>query len=97
MRPASALAVGLLAPLGTAWPLSFNGIIKKRAAGFTPLRFTSDGTFQISVFNDLHYGEGEQDLAPRVLYLSMTVIDRPGTQGKARSPAGGRTSSPTRL
>lgn len=67
MRIASALAVGLLAPLGIAWPLSFNGIIKKRAAGFTPLRFTSDGTFQISVFNDLHYGEGERDLAPRVL------------------------------
>jgi len=22
------------------------------------LRFTRDGTFQISVFNDLHYGEG---------------------------------------
>lgn len=67
MRIASALAVGLLAPLGIAWPLSFSGIIKKRATAFTPLRFTSDGTFQISVFNDLHYGEGERDLAPSVL------------------------------
>ena len=26
--------------------------------GFAPLRFTRDGTFQITVFNDLHYGEG---------------------------------------
>lgn len=64
MRFASGLAVSLLAPVGIAWPLSFNSIIKKRAASFTPLRFTSDGTFQISVFNDLHYGEGERDLAP---------------------------------
>ena len=24
-----------------------------------PLRFTSEGTFHISVFQDLHYGEGE--------------------------------------
>lgn len=71
MRAALTLAVGLLAPLGTAWPLSFNGILKKRAAGFTPLRFTSDGTFQISVFNDLHYGEGERDLVPCALCLSM--------------------------
>lgn len=61
MRAASALAIGLLAPFGSAWPLSFSGILKKRAASFTPLRFTSDGTFQISVFNDLHYGEGEQE------------------------------------
>lgn len=72
MRIASGLAVSLLAPLGTAWPLSFNSIIKKRAAGFTPLRFTSDGTFQISVFNDLHYGEGEQDLAP--VHLSFNDV-----------------------
>ncbi|KIM97266.1 hypothetical protein OIDMADRAFT_147769 [Oidiodendron maius Zn] len=27
--------------------------------GFAPLRFTRDGTFQITVFNDLHYGEAE--------------------------------------
>lgn len=26
------------------------------------LRFTKDGTFQISVFEDLHYGEGENPL-----------------------------------
>jgi hypothetical protein len=24
-----------------------------------PLRFTYDGTFQISILEDLHYGEGE--------------------------------------
>lgn len=59
MRASWTLAIGLLAPVGIAWPLSFNGILKKRAAAFTPLRFTSDGNFQISVFNDLHYGEGE--------------------------------------
>ena len=27
-----------------------------------PLRFTKDGTFQISIFEDLHYGEGWSDL-----------------------------------
>lgn len=25
----------------------------------TPLRFTAEGTFQIAVFEDLHYGEGK--------------------------------------
>jgi hypothetical protein len=29
-----------------------------RHTSFAPLRFTADGTFQISIFNDLHYGEG---------------------------------------
>jgi hypothetical protein len=24
-----------------------------------PLRFTKEGTFQISLFSDLHYGEGQ--------------------------------------
>lgn len=79
MRVALTLAVGLLAPLGIAWPLSFNGILKKRASSFTPLRFTSDGTFQISVFNDLHYGEGERYLVPHALYLSRKFIDSLGT------------------
>jgi hypothetical protein len=32
----------------TQWPLP----------NTRPLRFTQDGTFQISVFEDLHYGEG---------------------------------------
>jgi hypothetical protein len=27
------------------------------------LRFTAEGTFQISVFEDLHYGEGAQTLS----------------------------------
>ena len=26
---------------------------------FLPLRFSGNGTFQIAVFEDLHYGEGE--------------------------------------
>lgn len=79
MRVALTLAVGLLAPVGIAWPLSFSGILKKRAAAFTPLRFTSDGTFQISVFNDLHYGEGERKLVPCALRFSMKFTNRPGT------------------
>lgn len=29
------------------------------SASFLPLRFTKGGTFQVTVFNDLHYGEGE--------------------------------------
>lgn len=27
-----------------------------------PLRFTANGTFQLSIFEDLHYGEGEYTL-----------------------------------
>jgi hypothetical protein len=34
--------------------------LQSRAHGFAPLRFTAEGTFQITVFNDLHYGEGTQ-------------------------------------
>ena len=43
--------------------LSFSRVlpIKKRQYGygnfFAPLRFTSNGTFQISIFEDLHFGE----------------------------------------
>jgi hypothetical protein len=29
-----------------------------RQTSFAPLRFTANGTFQITIFNDLHYGEG---------------------------------------
>lgn len=29
-----------------------------------PLRFARDGTFQISIFEDLHYGEGESSSGP---------------------------------
>lgn len=39
---------------------------------FAPLRFTAEGTFQITVFNDLHYGEGMRDTGLyRVLTLSF--------------------------
>ncbi|KAG8169644.1 hypothetical protein KVR01_000389 [Diaporthe batatas] len=76
MRSASALAVGLCASLGDAWPLSFNGILKKRASSFTPLRFNSDGTFQISVFNDLHYGEAQGTVSGWWAdFLSDTVMN----------------------
>ena len=39
----------------------FRGIaaLPSGSASFLPLRFTEKGTFQVTVFNDLHYGEGE--------------------------------------
>jgi len=47
------------------------------ATHFRPLKFGRDGTFEITVFNDLHFGEGEDNrscLPPChfVLYLILT-------------------------
>lgn len=36
------------------------------------LRFKQDGTFQISVFNDLHYGEGREISSPSYVYCSQS-------------------------
>lgn len=43
------------ASLACAWP------VNKRQGSYTQskLQFTSDGTFQISIFEDLHYGESK--------------------------------------
>lgn len=38
--------------------LSFIAAATARAVN-QPLRFTQEGTFQLSVFSDLHYGEGK--------------------------------------
>ena len=37
-------------------PLDKNTII---SSSLKPLQFTEEGTFQLSIFEDLHYGEGE--------------------------------------
>ena len=34
-----------------------------------PLRFTEEGTFQLSIFEDLHFGEGETDPADIYIYF----------------------------
>jgi hypothetical protein len=46
LLPAALIAGAVAAPAQTGFD------------SFAPLRFARDGTFQISVFNDLHYGEG---------------------------------------
>lgn len=46
------------------------------ATSFAPLRFTSAGTFQLSVFEDLHFGEGEDTTwGPSHDNLSVVVLD----------------------
>jgi hypothetical protein len=57
LLPAALIAGAVAAPAQTSFD------------SFAPLRFTRDGTFQISVFNDLHYGEGtRQPNATTVLF-----------------------------
>jgi hypothetical protein len=42
-------------------PISQIQHVVNASQGGPILRFASDGTFQISVFHDLHYGEGEDN------------------------------------
>ncbi|RDW82325.1 putative DNA repair exonuclease SIA1 [Coleophoma cylindrospora] len=57
-----------------AWPFG----VQKRLNGTTaaPLRFTSEGTFQIAVFEDLHFGEAENtDWGPEQDVYSTKVMN----------------------
>lgn len=40
--------------------VAFAGVPFRRDAAPEPLRFTSNGTFQITIFEDLHFGESKQ-------------------------------------
>jgi len=51
----SVTVLSTLVLLGLALPLQH----EERSALGRPLRFAKDGTFQISIFEDLHYGESE--------------------------------------
>ncbi|RAK95319.1 metallophosphoesterase family protein [Aspergillus ibericus CBS 121593] len=58
---------------------------RKRGVGDTRLRFTSNGTFHLTVFEDLHYGEAEdtdwgpmQDIESRA--VMNTVLDHESPQ-----------------
>jgi hypothetical protein len=46
---------------GATWPLSAGVVRQPR------LRFTPEGTFQITIFNDLHLGEGEDNRTPHTI------------------------------
>ena len=55
MTVASVAIFSSLLLLGFAFPIEN----EKRAALRRPLRFAKDGTFQISIFEDLHFGESK--------------------------------------
>jgi hypothetical protein len=50
------------------------------AISLEPLRFTKDGVFQISVFEDLHYGEGT--------HILKLCVSSPLTLGQRRTSPG---------
>jgi hypothetical protein len=51
------LAISLAVVSLAAWTLA--SILPRRSVFEEPLRFTDNGTFQISIFEDLHFGEGK--------------------------------------
>ena len=55
------LALTLVFILFACWALA--GVVPHGKTFNEPLRFTKDGTFQISIFEDLHFGEGMSDLS----------------------------------
>jgi hypothetical protein len=50
------LALTFVVVLFTCWALG--GVVPHGKVFNEPLRFTESGTFQISIFEDLHFGEG---------------------------------------
>lgn len=58
------------------------------SASFGPLKFTEDGTFQISIFEDLHFGESKPPIAGLLNSIDAcsgladaTVMQMRGTSG----------------
>lgn len=51
----------------------FSAPASRRDSVSQRLRFKQDGTFQISVFNDLHYGEGRAVFLPSYLVFVSSV------------------------
>lgn len=53
----------------TPYPLSAHAQIDTRET-FGPLKFNADGSFQISIFEDLHFGESmHADLFSSIVYV----------------------------
>src|SRR5690348_670159 len=49
----------------------------QRQDGFGPLQFRSDGTFHISIFEDLHFGESERRYPLTPLAMALTRVSTP--------------------
>lgn len=57
----------------------------KQPMNSKPLRFTSEGTFQIAIFEDLHFGEGpETDWGPAHVYNHPIQTTHPNTDALDR-------------
>jgi hypothetical protein len=54
-----------------AFPFAQNLDPNSGSARRQKLRFTPQGTFQLAVFGDLHYGEGELSVQPKVSEPSL--------------------------
>ena len=54
------LALTFISVLFACWALA--GVVPYGKPFDKPLRFTENGTFQISIFEDLHFGEGMSSL-----------------------------------
>ena len=54
------LALTFIIVLFSCWALA--GVVPCGKPFDKPLRFTENGTFQISIFEDLHFGEGMSSL-----------------------------------
>lgn len=72
-------ATAVFAGLSAARP-AFPDVLQRRSSWTAPLRFNDDGTFQLSIFEDLHFGENawdswgpEQDV--HSLQVINTVLD----------------------
>lgn len=69
------LVLTLAVVLSTGWTLA--SVLHHPSTFDQPLRFTENGSFQISIFEDLHFGEGmsQPSLIPRD---STDFIQSPG-------------------
>jgi hypothetical protein len=62
----SLLSTMILLPVWMTFVLAASEQVLAASAIDRTLRFTTNGSFQITVFNDLHFGEAEnQDWGPR--------------------------------
>lgn len=55
-RRTKMIALSLTAALFAGW--AFSSVLPRPSKLVEPLRFTDNGSFQISIFEDLHVGEG---------------------------------------